>query len=337
VGVSRTFDEAAAGVRRPGPVGVRDDRELIRLATLAASSHNTQPWLFRVAEDAITIVPDRTRRCPVVDPDDAHLYKSLGCAAENLVHAASTQGCAARVRYDEVADALVIELDHVDAAPTELSRALTTRQCTKSSYDGSSIGAEDLAALARAGTDSGVRVLLLTDARRMAEVATLVERGNAIQLTDARFRRELLEWIRFNPRVAIQTRDGLAGRVNRQPALPTALGELLAPVLFDADRQAKADTARLRTSAGVAVFLTPTDGEAAWIQAGRAFERFSLRADLLDIRSAFINQPIEVAALRTALRSQLDTTDHPQLMVRFGRGPRSPYSLRRPVEDVLVT
>ncbi len=56
-------------------------RELVRYATLAPSSHNTQCWLFGAESGLITIRPDLTRRCPVVDPDDHHLYASLGCSA----------------------------------------------------------------------------------------------------------------------------------------------------------------------------------------------------------------------------------------------------------------
>ena len=65
---------------------------LIRAATLAPSSHNTQCWKFGLEPDAITILPDLTRRCPAVDPDDHHLYVSLGCAAENIVQAAAANG-----------------------------------------------------------------------------------------------------------------------------------------------------------------------------------------------------------------------------------------------------
>jgi hypothetical protein len=65
---------------------------LVADATMAASSHNTQPWRFEIGENLIRIVPDFTRRCPMVDPDDHHLYVSLGCAAENMVLAAASKG-----------------------------------------------------------------------------------------------------------------------------------------------------------------------------------------------------------------------------------------------------
>lgn len=65
---------------------------IIRYATLAANSHNTQPWRFRINAAGIDILPDLSRRLGIVDPDDHHLYASLGCAAENLRIAASMRG-----------------------------------------------------------------------------------------------------------------------------------------------------------------------------------------------------------------------------------------------------
>lgn len=337
-GAARAFDDAARTIRLPCRAGSRDDRELVRLATLAASSHNTQPWLFRLAADAITIHPDRFRRCRVVDPDDAHLYKSLGCAAENLLHAASLQGLAADIRYDPTVDAVVVALEErPDVAPTALSRALSTRQCTRAPYDATAIDAATLHALGRSASVGAVRCLSVGDEGRVAAIAELVTRGDLVQLTDGAFRRELLRWIRFSPRRALRTGDGLAGRVTRQPALPDLIGRLLAPLLISASGQARKDRAHLRSSAGLAVFVTPHDGVEDWVAAGRAYERFSLHADLLGIRSAFVNQPIEQPELRQQLRSLLDEAGHPQLVVRFGRGPRTPYGLRRPVDEVLVT
>jgi hypothetical protein len=52
-------------------------RELVRSATLAASGHNTQPWIFAITESAIEIRPDYTRRLPAVDPNDRELWISL--------------------------------------------------------------------------------------------------------------------------------------------------------------------------------------------------------------------------------------------------------------------
>ena len=60
-------------------------RELIHSATLAASGHNTQPWLFAIKGNTIEIHPDYTLRLPIVDPRDRELWIGLGCALENLL------------------------------------------------------------------------------------------------------------------------------------------------------------------------------------------------------------------------------------------------------------
>src|ERR1700738_4703012 len=74
-------------------------RELVRCATLAANGHNTQPWKFGSSPDTISIRSDLSRRTPVVDPDEHHLWVSLGCATENLVLAAAALGKHADVTF----------------------------------------------------------------------------------------------------------------------------------------------------------------------------------------------------------------------------------------------
>jgi len=74
-------------------------RELMRCATMAANSHDTQLWRFRASDDWIEVAPDFERRCPAVDPDDHHLFVSLGCATENIVQASAAFGLRARPTF----------------------------------------------------------------------------------------------------------------------------------------------------------------------------------------------------------------------------------------------
>ena len=98
------YDEAVAETWRHAPAVPTEPlpllRELVRYATLAANSHNTQPWRFALDGSTIVIQPDLSRRTPAVDPDDHHLWVSLGCAAENLVLAAAAFGRRAEIEFD---------------------------------------------------------------------------------------------------------------------------------------------------------------------------------------------------------------------------------------------
>ncbi len=338
---SDDYDKAAAAMRRPGAaeaIGALDSAELIRHATLAASSHNTQPWRFHIQPGAITILPDYARRCPSVDPDDSHLFKSLGCAAENLVHAAAAQGFAAVVRFDPAEDGVLIRLSRdISAHATDLFHAIVRRQCVKAPYDGTPLSSADLGKLEMAGHAANVRVLMLLSPEQKRGVIDYVTKGNLEQLNDRAFRDELVSWIRFNPGEALRTGDGLSGRTSGQPALPTGLAKWLIGMVLTAKGQARTDATNIESSAGVAVFVSRQDDKAGWVDVGRAYQRFALQATVLDIRTAFINQPIEVRALRPRFESWLKLVgEHAMLMVRFGHGPTAPFSLRRPISDVVM-
>ena len=93
----------------------------------------------------------------------------------------------------------------------------------------------------------------------------------------------------------------------------------------------------MRSSAGIAVFVGQTVDKAHWVEAGRCCERFALQATALGVRNALLNHPVEVAALRPTFATTPGLNGRrPDLVVRFGRGPVLPRSLRRPVEAVLV-
>lgn len=217
--------------------------------------------------------------------------------------------------------------------------AIAARQCTKIPYDGRPLDAAAIAALESAGAGDGVRVRLIDDTALREAILELVNEGNRRQLSDPAFRRELIAWIRVNDKKAIASGDGLSGRVSGQPQLPAWLARPIMPLVLTPGAQVKKDTRNLRSAAGIAVFIADTDDLPAWIETGRAYERFALRATKSGIRNAFINQPIEVRSLRSELHSLLGLrgSETAHLMVRYGHGALAPYSLRRPLADVCVS
>ena len=97
------------------------------------------------------------------------------------------------------------------------------------------------------------------------------------------------------------------------------------------------NTQHVRSSAGIAVFVSEREDKNHWIEVGRAFQRFALQATTMDVRTAHINQPVEVASLRPQFAKSIGiSTGRPDLVIRFGRGPEMPRSLRRPIEAVLL-
>ncbi len=336
--------DAARALRRPGPpssnTAASPLQDLVRQAVLAPSSHNTQCWRFRIAENSISIAPDLKRRCPVVDPDDHHLFVSLGCATENLVHAALATGLHADPHFDPGGDgSIMVRLETTQERTSRVLQAIAARQCTRGDYDGQPISPAELRQLEQAGTGDGVTVRLLTAQPAMENVLEYVVAANTAQMHDAAFVEELKAWIRFGSDEALRTGDGLFAGTTGNPVMPRWLGSRMMALFFKPKAENERYSRQVRNSAGIAVFISERSDRAHWVETGRCYERFALQATALGIRNAFLNQPVEVGTIRPQFATWLGIgtgSQRPDLVARFGRGPAMPLSTRRPVQDVLA-
>ena len=337
------YEAAANRARQPAKPDDQDLHTLVRLATLAPSGHNTQPWKFRISPAAIQIYPDLTRRVPVVDPDDRELWISLGGALENLLVAAEYYGYQTETTYQLAGtpdDHISIALGRISPKQPrqpDLFEAIPQRQSTRSEYDRQPVPTATLNRLAAAATGAGVAPLIFTGAAAMEPLRQYVNAGNEQQLTADEFKAELIKWLRFTDREAVAALDGLASGATGNPKVPRWLAQLFIGRALNPEAQNRKDNLHIRSSSGLLLFASQTNDQAAWIETGRAYERFALLATSRNIKNAFINQPCEVPELRAQVQAHLSLNGaFPQLLVRFGYGPAMPRSLRRPVGQVLL-
>ncbi len=340
-GLPSSYDTAVKQIWHPSSgrfeSGLALRRELVRYATLAPSSHNTQAWKFHVEQGSISILPDFTRRTPVVDPDDHHLFASLGCALANLEEAALACGLKSQPQFDAVKNTLLVTLEQTRAVASPSYLAIPRRQCTRGPYDGTPLSPAELKALELAGTGAGVRVMLFTAKPETEKILALVIEGNTAQMDDAAFVKELKQWLRFSGGQAVETGDGLYSATSGNPSVPRWLGNPMFDLMFNAKSENDKYAEQTRSSAGIAVFVSDVDDKAHWVEAGRCYERFALQATALGIRNAMLNQAVEVPAVRQQTVNFLGMkSGRPDLVVRFGRGANMPQSLRRSQQAVLV-
>lgn len=207
-----------------------------------------------------------------MDPDDHHLYASLGCAAENLLQAALAAGWRGYPEYEAAEQGLRVTLERTTPASSGLFTAIPRRQCSRAEYDGSALTTAELDLLAESGRSDAVSVVLLTAAQQKEQVAEYVMAGNRAQFADAAWRDELKAWIRFNARDARRTGDGLYGPVMGNPDVPRWLGSLFMHVGFSAERQNRKDLRHIRSSSAIAVFVSEGDRSAP-LDRGRSLLR----------------------------------------------------------------
>jgi hypothetical protein len=312
-------------------------RGIIRYATLAANGHNAQPWKFALPPNGIEIHPDYSRRLAAVDPADRELWISLGCALENLLIASRAMGYAPAVTYPDSLDAIRISLAADSPQGSPLFDVIPLRQSTRTKYDSKPIAGGHLDHLQqKMPLEPGISIHMKVDRSGLTILSDYVHQATLSQYADKPFLKELIQWLRFDKREALASSDGLYSQCSGNPSVPRWLGQLFVNGTKPRDL-ADADVKKLHSSAGALVITSASEGRADWVRTGQVYQRLALTMTSLNIKTAFLNQPIEVESVRSQLRSSLGLgTAHPQLLVRFGYANAMPRSLRRPVEHVLM-
>lgn len=328
------------------PVDKLDDyalRYAVRHATLAPSSHNSQPWRFVPGQDRILLCADRLRALPVVDPFDRELIISCGAALFNLRVALASLDIGYAITLfptsldpDLLADVRLLRGQPVGAELAPLLSAISRRVTTRRPFSPAPVAAAIEHALLEAARAEGVEVACATETATREAIADLVAAADQRQFADPRFRRELAKWI--HPR---HTGDGM-------PAYSAGIGSLLdfaTPLVASAIRTFDVGGGVAAThralAAGSPLLLciaTNIDDAQAWLAAGEALERVLLVLTSHGLCASYLNQPIEVGELRAQLGAVLGmpASACPQLLLRIGHGTPDAPSPRRPLSEVVA-
>jgi nitroreductase len=318
-------------------------RLLVEDAILAPSGHNTQPWLFRVRDEALELLADRTRALPVVDPDDRELTISVGAALAHVRVAAARFGRLLAIELlpepgdpDVLARVRLGPAMPADRAAMRLHEAMAHRFTDRGPYVQAPIDPAALDAIVGHAEVERAWLAVITDDARKAALADSIAEGDRLQMRDARFRRELAAWMHPN---RSRHRDGLPGYAFGSSDFMSAVSPLVVR-LFDVGKgQAARDRELAERSPALLVLGTNDDTPRAWLEAGQALAYAWLEATARGISMSFLNQPVELPELRADVALVVGHAGFPQLVMRLGapEGERDPRrSPRRPVEQVLI-
>jgi hypothetical protein len=127
---------------------------LLRYTILAPSTHNTQPWSFRITETGVEFYADYTRRLMIVDPGDRELMMSIGAAIANFRIAAAHFGYETTAMYERgeeeakpVAVIAVRETSLPDDRLQRLFSAIPQRRTNRHLFDAREIEPDALQAV----------------------------------------------------------------------------------------------------------------------------------------------------------------------------------------------
>lgn len=311
---------------------------LIRFAVLAPSSHNAQPWKFEVGSDFIRVLPDMSRALPVSDPENRHLFVSLGCALENILIAADYYGLKASVRYPQEgsADAAATisfksPVSGVEPADTKhLIFAIPERRSNRNRYTGPAPDGSFLGMIKRTAPD-GIEVTVITDPEKKDAIADIFLGSRILAFDDQRFRSEMADYKRNN-----LTRSPL-GITGITMGFNTPLSFLAPFVIRHMNvmkliRKSEEDLLKRYTPVFILI-NSMGNGPEDWLRTGQAMEHLALEAERCRLHTAISAIPRDVLPLKKILATEY----RPQIFLRLGRAEGiPPHSPRMSFGKVIV-
>jgi Nitroreductase family len=317
-----------------GPLTRAQVEQVVAAAIAAPSVLNTQPWRFHSHDDVIDLYAIPTRGLPAVDPSAREAHISCGAALLNLRLAIAAAGRTPVVRLlpdpeNRAHVARVRIAGRRTTLPDErlLADAIPRRRTSRQPFSDDPVPQHVLDELTTAADLEGAR-LNVVPAWRRGIVIRAVHEANIAQQADARVSDEVHRWT--------------VHRSERDSGIPE---EAFGPRPHDPDAAFR-DLALGRPVEGrpraefeheplLAVVLTVTDDQAAWLRAGLALERVLLNATVHGVSAGLLTSPLEVSSLRRLLVDEVATRGHPQVLLRLGYGPEQVSSPRRSVAAVL--
>jgi len=311
---------------------------MIEYAIKAPSGHNTQPWLFKINNDNIEVLPNLQKALPVVDPDNRELFISLGCAIENLCIAASNKGYKAEpVIFTNGTTTINLKKDSLQEKNI-LFEQIPVRQTNRSVYNGIMITDSIIDIISNIESEENIQIYFYKRGTALYDTITdYVIAGNSIQMGDNAFKEELKSWMRFNKKHQDEYNDGLSYAVFGAPNLPRFIAKPIISNAVNAKSQNKGDLKKIKSSSHFILFTTKTNTIIEWINLGRSLERVLLKLTESGLVHSYLNQPNEIEELSVKMNESLNIKEeYTTILLRIGYGNKMPYSKRKSVESIII-
>lgn len=307
-------------------------------AIQAPSTHNSQPWRLRRVGDRLELRADLERHLEVIDPLKRQLLISCGCAVYNARVAIRAAGFAGKVELlpDAAEPALIARIGlglprGATADDHALLDAVPRRHTNRRPFLDRPVGEELSETLAHAARAERATLVRLSPARKR-ELGELVAECDRRRFGEPAYREQVGEWLVPAGR---WRKDGIPFAEKeygssawfglRRTLAEPALGQQVGGLELD----------RITSAPMVAVFATAADDDLDWIDCGQALEAVLLRATVLGLSAAFVDQLLEYEDLHAAVTAMVPAETVPQMVVRFGyAAPVERVAPRRDLADV---
>lgn len=315
---------------------------LLKYGILAPSSHNMQPWKFRVLENKLFIYLDPQKKLTFSDRADRQGYLSLGCAIGNILLSADYFGLNYKLEIfpewadEDIVAAIIFGNEQEDiqlGKYKHLFEFITKRSTNRFRHKKQNISSEIIKEVEDIGNNFNCEVKIVQNEKDIKKLATVVSQATGFAFSKRIFREELSKWVIS---VYSHRKDGIPLYDFDLPHPLTIFASKLIKYA-KADQQQAIDYKNISESQALLVISSKGDLKENWIISGIVYELVSLLCAKFNISLAPYGAAIEHEATRYNVSKIVKVHGYPEMFTRMGYSLKSTvHSPRRSLSDVLL-
>jgi hypothetical protein len=311
--------------------------DIIDIAKLAPSVHNTQPWKVKLNNEEILIRIDDSIDLTYSDPTGRETYISLGIFTEAVALTALSFGFG---NYKIIASKNEAKIEFKDGNPKtddskSLIEALKTRCTDRSIFTPFNITKTMVDKIQQSIAIPGVKIRVLTTKSVVDKMADLTSRGISLALSSPDFRKELSGYL-ATPLSG--KKRGISTKSLRIPALIAMVEPFLIKHGVNLGAEARLEKKRWLSASAIVFITTNGDLKDDWFNAGRAYLRSALTVESLGLSQATSAATVEASTFHEDVEAMLHTKQRLQCTTRIGKGSkRKVFSPREPAKVFIAT
>lgn len=322
------------------PMGV-DEIEILILASLAPSGHNTQPWFVKYLEPYNWVIcNDKSKWLNGVDPTQRETILSIGAFVQNLEYAANNLSyqCEFKLLASNNQDEEIfnLKLSKSSSVSKFEIKKVQHRRTLRSNYLNEIIKKEDLNELLE--NETGFAHYFPNTSQQHLYLNAQTIEANKIQSYRDDAQNELAKWIRFSNQDVEKYRDGLT------PASMeiTGVAGWIVRNFYDKHSVMKKDfrnknielvMEQVSQSAGWIVITSSDNSVLSILESGKRLERIWLKIRDKNIAIHPMTQILEEEKTNKNVNSGIEIQQPIQFLLRVGyvKNYPEPVTLRRPI------
>jgi hypothetical protein len=309
--------------------------DILSIARLAPSVHNTQPWKVKLLPNCLEISLDRNRLLTNGDPTGRQAFLSLGIFTEACLVSLEYHGF--KTAKPKVGgDSVTIKIDSKRVKPeaSEEVQALKKRFTDRTQYKKVTLSPAQLAKINSCWRSDNVEVRAVNDLMIIERTAELTRRALLLAFSNPGFRKELTEHFVSDSSkpYGIPLNTLGAGRIKAR------LVKRLINSGINRQQEAGTEYKRWLSASAVIFILAEGDSKSYWLESGRAYLRASLEIEKLGLNQATSAAIAEASDFHEDIEKLLSTDKRIMSVIRVGRGSRKKaHSGRLSAEEILST